>query len=57
MYDANRCDEPLRLAQSSDVGDPTSPDDLLRFAAEIEDAEAAGDGETNTSALDELMKE
>ena len=60
MYDSNRCEEPLGLAQMPDYGDPTEPNDMLRFAAEIEDAEAAGNGEPvagSTSALEELLKE
>jgi hypothetical protein len=40
-----------------EFGDPTSPDDVLRFAAELEDAENAGNGDDDQSSLNSFIDE
>ena len=42
MYDAARCDDTVLVDITEP--DPTGPQDLLKFAAELEEAEKAADG-------------
>ena len=45
MYDADKC-EGTQLAQTSEP-DPTTSEDMIRLAAEMEEAEKAASGETD----------
>lgn len=44
------------MTGTPEYGDPTSPEDLLRFAAELEDAENAGNGDDDQASLGTVEK-
>lgn len=45
------------MTGTPEYGDPTSPEDLLRFAAELEDAENAGEGDDDQASLGKFIDE